>query len=147
MNNLRIIGTKMNNLRKHCLIVTVHKDFCTLHCMHICKELTLPKAVVLGVNLKAQGCAEVMAINYPTHACTARGKVIEFVHCLLSVCQPKILRWRELATSRASEHIRSFENTPIILTCTCYWADSLPLTGISAVFLLSGPVVSHFIYG
>ena len=55
MNNLRII---------HCLFVTVHKDFCTLHCMRICKELTLPKAVVLGLNLKAQGCAEVMAINF-----------------------------------------------------------------------------------
>ena len=61
---MRIIGTKMNNLRIiHCLFVTVHKYFCTLHCMRICKELTLPKAVVLGVNLKAQGRAEVMAIN------------------------------------------------------------------------------------
>ena len=65
MNNLRTIGTKMYNLRKiHCLIVTVHKDFCTLHCMRICKELTLPKAVVLGLNLKTQGRAEVMAINF-----------------------------------------------------------------------------------
>ena len=85
------------------------------------------------------------AIYYPARACATRGKVIEFV-CCLSVGQ-KILRWRELATSRTSEHIRSFENNPIILTCTCYWADSLPLAGISAVFLLSGPPVSHFIYG
>ena len=76
-------------------------------------------------------------------ACAARGKVIEFVRCLLSVW-PKILRWRKLATSRTSEHIRS---TPTILTCTCYWADSLPLAGISAVVLLSGPLVSYFIYG
>ena len=55
MINLRII---------HCLIVTVHKDFCTLHCMRISKELTLSKAVVLGLKLKAQGRAEVMAINF-----------------------------------------------------------------------------------
>ena len=59
MNNLRIIGTKMRII--HCL---VHKDFCTLHCMRICKELTVPKAVVLGLNLKAQGRAEDMAINF-----------------------------------------------------------------------------------
>ena len=62
MNNLRIIGTKMRII--HCLIVTVHKDFCTLRCMCICKELTLPKAIVLGLNLKAQSRAEVMAINF-----------------------------------------------------------------------------------
>ena len=56
----------------------------------------------------------------------------------------KILRWRELAPSGTSEHIRSFEDTPILLTCTCYWADSLPLATISAVFLLSGPLCQPF---
>ena len=44
----------------------------------------------------------------------ARGKVSEFV-------AKKILRWRELAPSRTSEYIRSFEDNPI-----CYLADSLP---------------------
>ena len=29
-----------------------------------CKELTLPKAAVLGLKLKPQGRAEVMAINF-----------------------------------------------------------------------------------
>ena len=76
--------------------------------------------------------AHVIRHFYPARACAARGKVIEFVRCLLPV-QSKILRWLELATSRTSEHIRSFENTPIILTCTCYWADSLPLAEISAI--------------
>ena len=64
----------------------------------------------------------------------------------LSVAK-KILRWHELAPSRNSEHIRSFEDTPILLTCACYWADSLPLAAISAVFLLSGPLCQPFIYG
>ena len=58
--------------------------------------------------------------------------------------QTWVLRWRELATSRTSEHIRSFENTSIIPTCTCYWADSLPLAEISAVFLLSDPLCQPF---
>ena len=49
------------------------------------------------------------------------------------------MRWRDLAPSKTSGHIRSFEDTPILLTCTCYLADSLPLAAISAVFLLSGP--------
>ena len=56
----------------------------------------------------------------------------------------KILRWRELATFRTSEHIIRFENAPILLTCTCHWADSFPLSGISAVFLLSGPLCQPF---
>ena len=43
-----------------------------------------------------------------------------------------------------SEHIRSIEDTPILLTCTFYWADSLPLVVISAVFLLSGPLWQPF---
>ena len=30
------------------------------------------------------------------------------------------------------------------LTCTCYWADSLPLVAISAVFLLSSPLCQPF---
>ena len=73
---------------------------------------------------RALNIADMADCCHPARACAARGKVIKFVRCLLSVVQPKILRWRELATSRTSEHIRSFENTPIILTCTCYWADS-----------------------
>ena len=39
-----------------------------------------------------------------------------------------------------SEHIRRFEDNLILLTCTCYWDDSLSLAAISAVFLLSGPL-------
>ena len=49
MNNLRIIGTIYNKYIIHCLIITVYTKTC------ICKELTLPKAVVLGLNLKAHG--------------------------------------------------------------------------------------------
>ena len=71
----------------------------------------------------------------------ARGKVIKFV--IHSVAKKK-LRLRELALSRTSEHIRSFEDTPILLTCTCYWTDSLPLAAISAVFLLSGQLCQPF---
>ena len=84
---------------------------------------------------------------YPARACAARGKVIEFV-CLsffLSVCLsfcPKKLC--ELATSRTSERIRRVGNTLILLPCTCHWADSLPLSGIFAVFLLSGPLCQPF---
>ena len=78
--------------------------------------------------------------DYPARACAARGKVIEFV--CLSV--EKILRLCELATSRTSERIRRVENALILLTCTCHWADSLPLSGIFAVFLLSGPLCQPF---
>ena len=59
---------------------------------------------------------------------------------ILSFCHSvtkKKLRWHELAPSRTSEHIRSFEDTPILLTCTCYWANLLSLAAILAVFLLS----------
>ena len=56
MNNLRIIGTKM-------LSIAVQYTKTFAHYI-ACKELTLPKAVVLGLNLKAQGRAEVMAINF-----------------------------------------------------------------------------------
>ena len=64
MNNLRIIGTKKNNLR----IMNINLSVCysTQTSAHYiaCKELTLPKAVDLGLNLKVQGCSEVMAINF-----------------------------------------------------------------------------------
>ena len=48
--------------------------------------------------------------------------------------------------TRTSEHIRSFEDTSILLICTCYWTDSLPLVAISAVFNMSiTPVLSQYI--
>ena len=55
----------------------------------------------------------------------------------------KILRWRELAPSRTSEHIRSIEDTPILL---------VPATGLTRFYswrfqLFSCPFGSHFIYG
>ena len=81
-------------------------------------------------------------VHYPTRVCTARGKVIKFV--CLSFCPKKNLRLYELATSRTSELIRRAENVLILLTCTCHWADSLPLSGIFAVFLLSGPLCQPF---
>ena len=84
--------------------------------------------------------------NYPT--CKRKGWsdriCLSFIHSFILSVAKKILRWRELAPSRTSEHIRSFEDTPILLTCTCYWADSLPLATISAVFLLSGPFCQPF---
>ena len=61
-----------------------------------------------------------------------------------SVAKKKILRWRELAPSKTFEHIRSFEHTPNLFTCTCYSDDSLPHVAISAVFLLPGPFWQPF---
>ena len=49
-------------------------------------------------------------------------------------------------TSRTSEHVRSFDDNSISLICTCYWADLLPLTVISAVSNRLVHFVSHFIY-
>ena len=87
------------------------------------------KSCCIGLLPHCHSCLVLLFwICYPARACAARGKVC-----------PKILRWRELATFRTSERIR-FENAPILLTCTCHWAHSLPLSGISAVFLLSGPL-------
>ena len=46
----------------------------------------------------------------------ARGKVIEFVfHSFFLSVTKKILRWHEVAPSKTSEHIRSSEDTPILL--------------------------------
>ena len=44
-----------------------------------CKELTLPKAVVLGLNLKGQGRAEVMAIK--SAHCSPRGAHVDQTLC------------------------------------------------------------------
>ena len=71
--------------------------------------------------------------------------MIKFVfHSFILSVAKEILRWRELAPSRTSEHIRSFEDTPIFLAFTYYLADSLPLVAISAVSLLSGPLCQPF---
>ena len=80
--------------------------------------------------------------HYPACACAARGKVIKFVFLSESFfrSKKKNLRWRELATSRTSERIRRFSKRSCLI-CTCHWADSL---GISAVFLLSGPLCQQF---
>ena len=48
----------------------------------------------------------------------------------------------DLAPLRTSKHIRSFENSPTLVTCTCYWANFWLLV-FSAVFSLSSPLVSH----
>ena len=63
----------------------------------------------------------------------------------LSFCKKK-LRWRELATFRTSECIRRFESPSYLLTCTCHWADSLPLSGISAVFLIIRSTLSAILF-
>ena len=69
MNKLRIIVTKRNNLR----IMNIKLSLChstqlrLLHTTLQCNFATLTKPAVLGLNLKAQGCAlraEVMALNF-----------------------------------------------------------------------------------
>ena len=79
----------------------------------------------------------------PTHAHAQQGvkwSSLSFIHSV----GKKILRWRELDPSKTSEHIRSFEHSPILLVCTCYLDDLLPLTVISAVFLLPDPFWQPF---
>ena len=81
--------------------------------------------------------------NVPPARMSARGEVIEFV--CLSVENNFEMAWIShfqplLGLLSISEGL----NNPILLTCTCHWADSLPLSGISAVFLLSGPLCQPF---
>ena len=82
MNNLRIIGTKKNNLR----IMNINLSVCysTQTSAHYiaCKELTLPKAVVLGLNLKVQGCLRSWQLIFAESAhCSPRS------HCVASVAR------------------------------------------------------------
>ena len=101
------------------------------------------------LTLYSQTQQVLLAFFVITPRACAKGKVVD----LFPSVAKKFWRWRELAPSRTSELIWSFENTPILLTCTCYWAESLPLAAISAVFYYYYyyyyPVhfVSHFIYG
>ena len=64
------------------------------------------------------------------------------IECLSVFLSKENLRWRELATTMTSECIRRFENAPILLTCTCHWADLLCCCSYYPVHF-----VSHFIYG
>ena len=42
-------------------------------------ELTIPKAVVLGLNLNVQGCSDVMAINFAESAyCSPCGHSVDY---------------------------------------------------------------------
>ena len=89
-----------------------------------------------------QACTVIMVFVTP-HAHAQQGVKWSSLSFCLSA---KNLRWCELATFRTSEHIRRFENAPIL---------PVPATGLthshSLGFLLFSyyPVhfVSHFIYG
>ena len=120
----------------------------TTQTMPIAVDSAQPPSIRIGVDVVITiYLIEPVKGHYLARTCAGRGKVSAITLCactggkvIVFQSPKKILRWGELAPSRTSEHIGSFEDTPISLTCICYWANSLPLVAISAVFLLSSPI-------